>query len=149
VWQLARARLGCPEKQAEQINLVEQPFEHGRMIWDSSTMQIYVLMETATWRAFDDTFKDGKDPEYDQTLPPPPKQPSRGFGKVWREQLGGSQSAIGWALERERGLVGWRQRFSFGLLVWTDTSLSGIQGAGTAYLLYDDGTWQAFSAPVP
>ncbi len=149
VWQQARARLGCPQQPEAQAILAEQPFEQGRMIWDSSTRQIDVLLAAGTWQAFDDTFVEGVDPAYDPALPPPPRQPQRGFGKVWREQLGGPQAAIGWALEEERLVHGWRQRFEKGLLVWTDTIPNGADRAGTAYLLYDDGTWQAVASPEP
>ena len=149
VWQQARDRLGCPEQPAEQLLLAEQPFERGRMIWDSSNLQIYVLLDPGTWQVYDDTFEEGVDPETDPTLPPPPQQPKRGFGKVWREQLGGPQATIGWALEEERAVDGWRQRFEQGLLFWTDATIEGAGGAGTAYLLYDDGTWQAVAMPMP
>ena len=149
VWQQARERLGCPEQSAEQLLLAEQPFERGRMIWDSGSLQIYVLLDPGTWEAYEDTFEEGADPETDPTLPPPPQQPKRGFGKVWREQLGGPQATIGWALEEERPVDGWRQRFEQGLLLWTDATVEGTGGAGTAYLLYDDGTWQAIAMPMP
>jgi len=148
-WQQANERLGCPEQPAEQVTLAEQALEHGRMLWDSSTKQIYVLVESGTWLAFDDTFEEGIDPPYDSNLPPPPQQPQRGFGKVWREELGGPEAAIGWALEGERPVFGWRQRFEHSLLFWTDAILAGEEGQGTAYLLYEDGTWQATSAPPP
>jgi photosystem II stability/assembly factor-like uncharacterized protein/DNA-binding beta-propeller fold protein YncE len=149
VWQQASTRLGCPTQAAEQVTLAEQPFEHGRMIWDSSTGQIYVLGQAGTWQAFDDSFVEGLDQAWDPALPPPPQQPQRGFGKVWREQLGGTQASIGWALENERAVSGWRQPFDRGLLVWTDATLNGATGPGTATLLYDDGAWQAISAPAP
>jgi uncharacterized protein with LGFP repeats len=68
---------------------------------------------------------------------------------VWREQLGGIQAAIGWPLEGEKGVNGWRQRFDRGVLLWTDATLAGATGAGIAFLLYDDGTWQAIAAPAP
>jgi photosystem II stability/assembly factor-like uncharacterized protein/sugar lactone lactonase YvrE len=149
VWQQAEARLGCPEGEAQQVALAEQPFEQGHMIWDSSTRRIYVLRENSDWYAFDDTFVQGVDPDYDPALPPPPKQPQRGFGKVWRERLGGPQADIGWALEGERAVDGWRQRFEHALLVWTGVPIEGMEGTGTAYLLYDDGTWQAVAATAP
>ena len=148
-WQQVAARLGCQEEAAAQVSLAEQPFERGRMIWDSSNGQIYVLLEAGTWQAFDDTFVEGVDPSWDPTLPPPPRQPQRGFGKVWRAQLGGTEAAIGWALEGERAVSGWRQRFDRGLLVWTDATVAGVTSPGTALLLYDDGTWQGIAAPAP
>jgi DNA-binding beta-propeller fold protein YncE/photosystem II stability/assembly factor-like uncharacterized protein len=144
VWQQASANLGCPEGPAGEVILAEQALEHGRMLWDSSTRLIYVLMEAGTWQVFDDTFEEGIDPAYDANLPPPPKQPQRGFGKVWREELGGPEAAIGWALEGERPVDGWKQRFEGGLLIWTDAVLAGEEG--TAYLLYEDGTWEAVAA---
>jgi photosystem II stability/assembly factor-like uncharacterized protein/DNA-binding beta-propeller fold protein YncE len=147
VWQQARARLGCPKQQAVPVMLAEQPFERGRMIWDSSNRQIYVLSESGTWQSFEDTFSEGVDPAYDPALPPPPRQPQRGFGKVWREQLGGPQADIGWALEGERAVDGRREPFEHGLLIWTDDTLTKAHIQGTAYLLYDDGTWQAIAAP--
>jgi hypothetical protein len=112
------------------------------MIWEQSTAQIYVLLESGTWKAYKDTFLDGVDPAWDANLPGPPQQPQRGFGKVWRQQLGGQTAAIGWALEFERGLSGWRVPFERGLLLWTDSP-------GTAYVLYADGTWEAIPAPAP
>jgi len=149
VWQQVNVRLGCPEGPAGQVALAEQALEHGRMLWESSTRQIYVLMETGSWQAYDDTFEEGIDPPYDANLPPPPKQPQRGFGKVWREELGGPEAAIGWALEGERPVAGWMQRFEHGLLIWTDAVHTGEDGPGTAYLLYQDGRWEARAAPVP
>jgi hypothetical protein len=150
VWQQVHARLGCPGQPAAQIALGEQFFEQGRMIWDSSNLQIYVLLSAGRWRAFDDTWS-ADQPALDPALVPPEGrvQPQRGFGKVWREQLGGPQAAIGWALEGERGVNGWRQRFEKGTLVWTDAHLEGAPHAGTAVLLYNDGTWQAIPAPAP
>jgi hypothetical protein len=129
--------------------MAEQAFEQGRMLWDSSDLQIYALLAAGGWQAFDDTFAEGIDPNYDPDLPPPPQQPQRGFGKVWREELRGPQAAIGWALEVERSVSGWRQRFEKGLLVWTESRMEGAESGGTAYLLYDDGTWQAIPAPTP
>jgi photosystem II stability/assembly factor-like uncharacterized protein/DNA-binding beta-propeller fold protein YncE len=149
VWEQSGARLGCLEQPAEPVFLAEQSFERGRMIWDSTDRQIYVLHGAGTWQAFDDTFEESVDPAYDPSLPPPPQQPQRGFGKVWREQLGGPEATIGWALEMERGVDGWRQWFDHGLLVWTDAALAGAEADGTAYLLHDDGTWQALAAPPP
>jgi hypothetical protein len=68
---------------------------------------------------------------------------------VWREELGGPQADVGWALEAERPVAGWKQSFEKGMLVWTDSRLQGASSAGTAYLLYDDGRWQAIAAPAP
>jgi hypothetical protein len=140
VWQQEGDRLGCPIAAAAQLDLAEQVFEHGRMIWDSEAQRIYVLRETGMWQGFHDTWQEGVDPTYDPSLPPPPRQPQRGFGKVWREVLGGPAAAIGWALADEQPRSGWRVRFDRGHLYWTSAE------GGTAYLLFDDGTWQARQA---
>ncbi len=152
VWLKERDRLGCPRQLERQISLVEQPFEHGYMIWDSETKEIYVLLaaERFSWQVYQDTFQEGE-LEYDKTLTPPSpslKQPRRGFGKVWREQLGGPQATIGWALENERPVAGWRQRFYHGRLYWTDAAQVDRK-TGTAFLLYEDHTWRAVPAAVP
>jgi hypothetical protein len=68
---------------------------------------------------------------------------------VWREELGGPEATIGWALEGERPVSGWKQRFEGGLLIWTDAVWAGEQDPGTAYLLYDDGTWEGMAARLP
>ena len=129
--------------------LAEQPFEQGLMIWDSGTRQIYVLLDDGTWQAFADTWTEEVDPAYDPDLPPPPEQPQRGFGKVWREQLGGPGASIGWALANERAVDGWKQLFDGGLLLWTDARQEGAPNSGTAYLLYNDSTWEAVAVPRP
>jgi DNA-binding beta-propeller fold protein YncE/photosystem II stability/assembly factor-like uncharacterized protein len=147
VWEPVRVALGCPVEQAQETALAEQSFEKGHMIWDSTTRQIYVLFEFGTWKVFEDTWQEGVDPAWDPSLPAPPKQPQRGFGKVWREQLEGPPSTIGWALEDERAVNGWRQQFGHGLLFWTDQTLDGAPSAGTAFLLFGDGTWEVTPAP--
>ncbi|GAG43275.1 unnamed protein product, partial [marine sediment metagenome] len=88
-----------------------------------------------TWQAFADTWKEGQ-PEDDLDLIAPPGlfQPKRGFGKVWREELGGPASRIGWAREEERGFTGVVQAFEGGTIVWSKL--------GTAYVLYTDGNWE-------
>ncbi|MGC9333381.1 MAG: hypothetical protein ACP5JJ_04480 [Anaerolineae bacterium] len=91
----------------------------------------------------------GVRPAYDPNLPPPPRQPQRGFGKVWREQLGGTGAAIGWTLENERAVNGWRQPFEKGLLLWTDAPAAEPGQPGVAYLLADDGTWRGVPSPAP
>jgi photosystem II stability/assembly factor-like uncharacterized protein/DNA-binding beta-propeller fold protein YncE len=152
VWQQAAERLGCPEGPAQQLLLAEQPFEQGRMLWDSERQEIRVLFASGRWQLFADTWREGIDRAYDPSLPPPPQQPVRGFGKVWREQLGGAGTGmpgegIGWATAVERAVDGWKQAFARGWLFWTDAVAEESSTPGTAYLLYDDGTWEAIPAP--
>jgi DNA-binding beta-propeller fold protein YncE/photosystem II stability/assembly factor-like uncharacterized protein len=136
--------LGCPQQAAEPLMLAEQQFEQGVMIWDSDTRRIYVIERDGRWQAFHDTWT-SEQPEIDPGLVPPAGlvQPKRGFGQVWREQLGGPQAGIGWGITEERAADGWRQRFENGQVFWLDPP------GGMAYLLYDDGTWEVVTVGGP
>ncbi len=135
IWADRRDRLGCPMEAEREIALAEEAFEQGRMFWRGDSREIYVLYEDHTWRDFADTWHDGQ-PQDDPSLTAPPGlfQPKRGFGKVWREKLGGPASRIGWAVEEERGFTRVVQAFDEGIILWSDL--------GTDYILYADGNWE-------
>ncbi|MGQ9682610.1 MAG: protein kinase domain-containing protein [Anaerolineae bacterium] len=128
--------LGCALSPAVDTGFAVQRFEHGIMFWRQDKAVIYVLTTGAknVWQQFADTFTEGM-PEEDPALVAPSgkQQPRRGFGKVWREPLGGPSAAIGWALEREQGYSGNYQQFSAGLI------LRGNDGA--IYVLLPGGSW--------
>ena len=64
-------------------------------------------------------------------------EPVRGFGKVWREQLGGPQARIGWATDKERGVYSQVLAFERGEMLHVE---------GRVYVLYrDSGTWEQFA----
>lgn len=92
-----------------QIQVAEQVFERGRMLWIEPQRKIWVLVDngsgTGAWTVYDDTFRDGE-PENDPALVPPEGmyQPQRGFGKVWRNNPSVEES-LGWALTPEFGYV--------------------------------------------
>ena len=93
------------------------------MLWRIDTSKIYAFSLEGTdggsWQEYDDTWVEGKYPiDIDPGIVPPPGlvQPKRGFGLVWREQLGGPKSDIGWALMEETGLCGVIQPFEKGLM---------------------------------
>ena len=109
---------GFPTPEIYSVAIVEQLFEHGRMIWIQPLRQIWVLTGVGTdptqgtWTCYPDTFLDGmveRDPQLD---PVPgttiitafegavPMQPVRGFGLVWRENLD-VREALGWAYTHE------------------------------------------------
>ncbi|MFQ6016508.1 MAG: CHAT domain-containing protein, partial [Anaerolineae bacterium] len=96
---LLRQRLRCPIAPGRTVMMAEQFFEGGLMYWVEDVRRIYVLnSRERTWDIFQDTFVEGVDPEWVGLSPPPGLlEPKRGFGKVWREELGGADSAIGWA----------------------------------------------------
>ena len=103
IWADRRDRLGCAVEAEREVALAEQGFERGRMFWRGDNREIYVLRDDGTWRAFADTWQEGQPQDNpDLTAPPGLFQPKRGFGKVWREELGGPASQIGWAREEER-----------------------------------------------
>jgi hypothetical protein len=108
------------------------------MFWREDEQAIYVLRQDGTWTEWADTWQEGM-PDRDPTLIPPDGlyQPMRGFGKVWREALGGPEAWIGWATAREQSGSLIVQPFAEGLL------LRGINGV--TYALYGNGTWQSLA----
>lgn len=98
-----------PTATTGQIQVAEQVFEHGRMLWVQPSGQIWVMEDTGQgngkWLIFDDTFTDGE-PESDISLVPPQGmfQPERGFGKLWRTNQE-IQDTLGWGVTPEFGYV--------------------------------------------
>ena len=156
------ADLGCPTEVASPIESVEQFFELGVMLWRSDTRTIYVLssqggtafyatdrapgfeqvkadQDDPAWRSFPDAFAEGQS-EAAGLWPPDERlqEPVRGFGKVWREQLGGPSARLGWATTYERRVWSAVQSFERGLVIRTDT--------GRVYVLRSNGTWSSTRA---
>ncbi len=131
----AQAFLGCPAGGAEGGHAATQPFQQGRMFWREDQRVIYVLTADGRWFETADMW-DESQPPYDASLTPPEGliQPVRGFGKVWREQLGGPSAAIGWATGPEMGYEASWQYMASGLLLTDDE--------GRVYALRGDGTWR-------
>ncbi len=94
----------CPAGPAILSAGAEQHFEHGLMLWVEGEDTIYVLFDDGNsprWSTYQDEWDPG-DPEDDPTIIPPPGyyQPVRGFGLVWREQMG-VRDRLGWAVDLE------------------------------------------------
>jgi hypothetical protein len=92
-----------PTPTVGQVQVAEQPFEHGRMFWIQPRTEIWVLVVTGEgrgrWTVYQDTFADGQI-EFDPDIVPPGDnqyQPHRGFGKLWRENAE-VRNALGWAV---------------------------------------------------
>jgi len=133
------AKLGCATAPAVTTMVAYQPFENGRMFWRADRRQIYVLQYDGTWRAYEDTWDESQpidDPQI--TAPELYFKPIRGFGKLWREQLGGPDAWIGWATAQEYGYETVIQNLIGGLV---------LRGENTLYLLYNNGTWEAIERP--
>jgi hypothetical protein len=98
-----------PTATVSQIQVAEQVFEHGRMIWIQPRKQIWVMVDDGSgkgkWTVYEDTFEDGET-EFDPSLVAPDGkyQPERGFGKLWRENQS-VHDDLGWALTPEFGYV--------------------------------------------
>jgi photosystem II stability/assembly factor-like uncharacterized protein len=132
---LILARLGCALEPAVSTGAAVQSFENGAMVWREDRGWIYVLTDVGKWSRHDDSWMTGQ-PEPDLQPPPGLYAPVRGFGKLWQEQLGGSESPLGWATAPEKGTTLLIQTFAGGTLIYGDDSPS--------WVLYSDGTW----APV-
>jgi photosystem II stability/assembly factor-like uncharacterized protein len=130
------ARLACPVAEATHTWTAFQPFERGFMFWRADLRNIYVLHADGWWSVYDDTW-DESQPTDDPSLTPPEGflQPVRGFGKLWREQLGGPQAQVGWALEPEQGYEMLLQPFGGGEM------FLGIEGQ--VFIFYTDRTWES------
>ena len=131
-------RLGCAVSPGQESPAAYQPFELGTMLWHGQARIIYVLRQDGTWSGYEDTWKEGQ-PDHDPALVPPQGlyQPVRGFGKVWRERLRGSEAWIGWATAPERAFGTVAQYYANGLLLKGEDEL--------LYILYSDGTWETTS----
>ncbi len=134
-WQ--QEQLGCPLSAPREMPMAWQPFERGQMFWLGERREIIVLysdLEANRWLSFPDTWQEGQ-PDRDPALQPPPdrEQPIRGFGRVWREELGGPGASIGWAMRGEQGYTGRWQEFERGQVIGTPD--------GVLYALLSDGTW--------
>jgi hypothetical protein len=127
-------RLGCPQGAERQIGMARQRFEHAEMIWRSDERSIVVLYDDGTWQSYADRYQDGQ-PESDPALEAPQGllQPARGFGKLWREQLGGPQARAGWATAKEQGTNGTVQTWEGGFVLRF--------GPSDNYAILQDGTW--------
>jgi hypothetical protein len=139
LWQAEQSRLGCALNEVK-VFTAEQPFENGFMFWREDRASFhYVLYNEGTWQRYESTFKEG-DPETAGYSPPPGLQePRRGFGQVWRDELGGPDSEIGWATYHEQGFPYDRWvDCEHGMMLW-----SGQWGDSWGiFVLYNDGTWQ-------
>ncbi|HVO43591.1 MAG TPA: hypothetical protein VMT34_13250 [Aggregatilineales bacterium] len=119
----------CPGVTATLSDAVEQPFEHGRMIWIKAEARVYVIFNDGkqpTWNYYADEYKDGQPPS-DPKISPPAGflQPIRGFGLVWRTQ-DKVRDRLGWAILAELSFAGALQG---------DATIAG----GTAYIRTRDG----------
>lgn len=118
--------LGCPTLGEVGLNVAVQRFEHGWMVWEdtrgATPPTIHTLFDdNQQYARFDDTYAPDTDPVGTSLTPPPGLlQPTRGFGKVWRQGTAGAvRNRLGWATTPERGGAGAVEAFQRGLMVFT------------------------------
>ena len=101
---------------AEAVSVVEM--DQGYMLYVASTKKIYTLpFDHRSVGVYDDTWAEGQDPGGK----PGPRgnlvEPSRGFGKVWRENPS-VQLALGYARGPEQGTNGQIQAYEHGFIYY-------------------------------
>lgn len=120
-----RNTFGCPipGQDYENVSGAWAHFERGEMYWiqlRGGRGVIYVVIyganNTMRYQRFDDTWSEGQPINSGLTPPPGLREPSRGFGKVWREQPG-IRDALGWAVEDERAVQMYYQAFDRGSMM--------------------------------
>ena len=139
----------CPDEPALSTFGAWQPFEGGVMVYFGDTDEIYVMTnDDRRVQVFTDTFVEGMEEPEISNVPEGRFAGRRGFGIAWRE-LGGPESALGWALAEEIGFDSGRQ--AAGRISYT----TYVQGPGeTVYavtLVPDTGAgyWTSVSAADP
>lgn len=102
----------CPPPPEPRITqAAAELFEHGWVLWMGDSRQLYVLTMSAgskmegTVAVYPENWEQGM-PETDARIAAPPglRQPTRGIGKLWRENplVRGS---VGWAVKDAEGLM--------------------------------------------
>jgi cytoskeletal protein RodZ len=129
-----QSSLGCVRGVSQTITGAQQLFEHGSMVRRDDTRQIYVLLDNGTWSVYRDTWDSSEKPGGYYSPPPNLFEPQMGLGKVWREQLGGPKSKIGWANKPQTSPRLQIQNFERGFALITGESKGII-------ILFSDGKW--------
>ena len=120
-----RPRLGCPTTAIHDVQVAEQFFERGVMLYRASTrpkvpvgeIDVIFNSEPVHYETTTDTWVEGESETLGLNPPPGRLEPKRGFGKVWREKPG-VREALGWATNPERGDRATMQLFDQGVMVW-------------------------------
>ncbi len=108
VWQRGGgARTSCPTGAAFGRAGAYEYFENGLMVWHAGPSgdtggMIYVIYNSGKWQEYPDTWAEGQLDRADYDPPSGLLEPQRGFGKVWRDKLGGPSASIGWATHIEQ-----------------------------------------------
>jgi len=132
-----RDGLGMGIEEQRTVWSAEEKMQGGVFFWRQDTKTIYAMNNDGTWRAYPDTWQAGIDPESWGYHPPAGLyEPIRGFGKLWRTQLGGPAGRFGWGTEPERGFDGTVQAFQKGLMLENERK--------EIFVLFNTGTWTKY-----
>lgn len=144
-----RQGLGGPVSGEYTVEMAEQWFEGGYMLWRKDINKIYILYKGGYWQAFDNPWKPG-DLESRGTTPPEGRQePVKSFGKIWW-RLGGPEGQIGWALGPQRDFEGQYQELERGLMIRVPEKRPKWKGperrefTDWIYVLYNNGSWEMY-----
>ncbi len=149
VWFFQPPPEACPTAPAQDTQLIEQPFEYGRMLYITNSDQIYALFNdglSPAWLVLANKYNPATDPESDPNFSPPPGsyQPLRQLGFVWRGN-DTVRNRLGLATQPESSYNGFTE------------STASSTGAQTVYVSSADGTvlqllpqgdsWQIITPP--
>ena len=101
-------QLGCPLSANEKsIQDAEQKFQNGHLFWRADIDRFYVIYDGGgatfgSWASY--SRQTGAIQNCPENAPGGLAKPTSGFGDVWCA-LGGGNSPLGWALDREYGFV--------------------------------------------
>lgn len=112
-WFFAPAPAECPNSEPVEVELIEQPFERGRMIYVGNSNEVFALHNDGAqpaWVVFQNRYNADIDPEKDATFPEPVGyfQPRGILGWVWRDR-DITRSRLGLGTEEETPYSGFVQ----------------------------------------
>jgi hypothetical protein len=153
VWFFQPPPEACPTAPAQDAQLIEEPFERGRMLYVSTSNQIFALFNdtlSPAWLVLDNKFDLATGQESDPDFSPPPGyyQPLRRLGFVWRGN-DTVRNRLGLATQPEASYNGFTQ---------STGSAAGTTNTQTVYISSADGTvlqllpqgdsWQIITPPT-
>ena len=154
VWFFQPPPEACPTGPAKDAQLIEEPFERGRMLYISTSNQIFALFNdtlTPAWLVLDNKFDLATGAESDPDFSPPPGyyQPLRRLGFVWRGN-DTVRNRLGLATEPETTYDGFTQATGSAASAGGNTQTLYINSAdGTVLQLLPQGdSWQIITPPT-
>ena len=143
VYERASVSLGCAVAPMFTAPTAIQRFQNGLML---HLKGIYMLqygpaayqgtpIDGGPWSGSRDGWREPEPPSAGLAPPAGFFEPLRGFGKAWREQQGGPDGALGWAIEEEATADASWQLFEKGIVI--------VTRAGEGLILYHEGrVWE-------